>query len=264
MAARAKNNLVALGSVAVFTVYGAGFMRTKAAAARLDSDTDDRRPPLPGQRTGPVRPIAAVSSAPVTSAQPSTPAALAAAAKPAVGSIATVTANAQSDSAKTQTASADAKPATQAVQKPTPMMPIAPTTVANAPASTPAPPTQVQAPVAPAPAPAPAPAHDSSNNANSAAVADSIAQNRPLKDGTFTGWGTSRHGDIQATVMIKSGKIFFAAISECMTQYSCSWINALPPEVVARQSADVDYVSGATQSTIAFYRAVLEAMSKAK
>ena len=34
--------------------------------------------------------------------------------------------------------------------------------------------------------------------------------------------------------------------------------------VVSRQSADVDYVSGATQSTNAFYYAVLEALSKAK
>ncbi len=64
--------------------------------------------------------------------------------------------------------------------------------------------------------------------------------------------------------MIKSGRIFFAAISECLTQYSCSWIAGLPPQVVARQGAEVDYVSGATQSTRAFYYAVLEALSKAK
>jgi uncharacterized protein with FMN-binding domain len=34
--------------------------------------------------------------------------------------------------------------------------------------------------------------------------------------------------------------------------------------VVARQSAEVDYVSGATQSTNAFYYAVVEALSRAK
>jgi uncharacterized protein with FMN-binding domain len=33
---------------------------------------------------------------------------------------------------------------------------------------------------------------------------------------------------------------------------------------VARQSADVDYVSGATQSANAFYTAIIEALSKAK
>jgi len=34
--------------------------------------------------------------------------------------------------------------------------------------------------------------------------------------------------------------------------------------VVARQSPEVDYVSGATQSTNAFYYAVVEALARAK
>jgi uncharacterized protein with FMN-binding domain len=34
--------------------------------------------------------------------------------------------------------------------------------------------------------------------------------------------------------------------------------------VLARQSADVDVVSGATESTNAFYYAVIEALNKAK
>jgi len=38
----------------------------------------------------------------------------------------------------------------------------------------------------------------------------------------------------------------------------------LPPQVVTRQSAEVDYVSGATQSSNAFYYAIVEALSKAK
>ena len=38
----------------------------------------------------------------------------------------------------------------------------------------------------------------------------------------------------------------------------------LPPQVVTRQSPETDYVSGATQSTNAFYYAVVEALSKAK
>ena len=84
------------------------------------------------------------------------------------------------------------------------------------------------------------------------------------KDGSYTGWGTSRHGDIQATVVIEDGHIIGASISQCLTRYSCSWISALPPQVISRQGANVDYVSGATQSTNAFYFAVLEALSKAK
>ena len=84
------------------------------------------------------------------------------------------------------------------------------------------------------------------------------------KDGSYSGWGTSRHGDIQATVVIEDGHIIGASISQCLTRYSCSWISALPPQVISRQGANVDYVSGATQSTNAFYYAVLEALSKAK
>jgi uncharacterized protein with FMN-binding domain len=84
------------------------------------------------------------------------------------------------------------------------------------------------------------------------------------KDGTYTGWGTSRHGDIQATVVISGGRIASAVISECWTRYPCSWIVKLPPQVADRQSPEVDYVSGATQSTNAFYYAVVQALAKAK
>jgi uncharacterized protein with FMN-binding domain len=84
------------------------------------------------------------------------------------------------------------------------------------------------------------------------------------KDGTYTGWGTSRHGDIQASVVIEGGKIASATIAQCLTRYSCSVIDRLPPEVPQRQSAEVDYISGATQSTNAFYYAVVEALGKAK
>jgi uncharacterized protein with FMN-binding domain len=84
------------------------------------------------------------------------------------------------------------------------------------------------------------------------------------KDGTYTGWGTCRHGDIQAQVVIEGGRITSATISQCLTRYSCDVIGRLPPEVPQRQSAEVDYVSGATQSTNAFYYAVIEALGKAK
>jgi len=113
-------------------------------------------------------------------------------------------------------------------------------------------------PVAPSPvaAPVPTPAQP--------AAADTSTADAPLKDGVYSGYGRSRHGDIEATVAIKNGKITEAFISQCLTQYSCSWVAALPPQVVARQSAEVDYVSGATQSTNAFYYAVIAALKKAK
>jgi uncharacterized protein with FMN-binding domain len=83
------------------------------------------------------------------------------------------------------------------------------------------------------------------------------------KDGTYFGWGTSRHGDIQAKVVVEGGRIS-ATISECRTRYPCSVIEMLPPQVALRQSPDVDYVSRATQSANAFYFAVVDALSKAK
>jgi uncharacterized protein with FMN-binding domain len=92
-----------------------------------------------------------------------------------------------------------------------------------------------------------------------------VAPPKPLyKDGTYYGWGTSRHGDIQAAVVIQDGRIASATIAQCLTRYSCSVIAKLPPQVAERQSPETDYVSGATQSTNAFYYAVVEALSKAK
>jgi uncharacterized protein with FMN-binding domain len=84
------------------------------------------------------------------------------------------------------------------------------------------------------------------------------------KDGTYLGYGTSRHGDIQAKVVIERDRIVSVSIAKCLTQYPCDWIAPLPPQVVARQSAETDYVSGATQSTNALYYAVLEALSIAQ
>ena len=84
------------------------------------------------------------------------------------------------------------------------------------------------------------------------------------KDGTYTGWGYSRHGNIEASVVIEGGRIASAVISQCRTRYSCDVIDRLPPEVAQRQSPDVDVVSGATQSADGFYGAVVEALGKAK
>jgi uncharacterized protein with FMN-binding domain len=98
-----------------------------------------------------------------------------------------------------------------------------------------------------------------------AAPAAPASQAKPrYKDGTYSGWGSCRHGDIQASVSIQEGKISSVAITQCLTRYSCSWISDLPNQVVKRQSPEVDYVSGASQSTDAFYGAVVSALSQAR
>jgi uncharacterized protein with FMN-binding domain len=94
----------------------------------------------------------------------------------------------------------------------------------------------------------------------SAATSQAAAK---YKDGTYTGTGYSRHGGIQATVVIQGGKIVSANVSGCSTRYPCSVVSRLPAQVVAQQTAQVDYVSGATDSSMAYQGAVEQALSKA-
>jgi uncharacterized protein with FMN-binding domain len=94
--------------------------------------------------------------------------------------------------------------------------------------------------------------------------AELTAPREHWKDGTYTGWGFSPHGNIEAAVRIEGGRIVSAIISQCRTRYSCGVIELLPGQVVTRQSPNVDYVSGATQSADAFYEAVAAALQKAR
>ncbi len=84
------------------------------------------------------------------------------------------------------------------------------------------------------------------------------------KDGTYTGSGTSKHGGVTVAVVIKNGAITSSAITASNTRYPISRIAALPGEVVAAQSASVDFVSGATDSSMAFQTAVAGALALAK
>lgn len=136
-------------------------------------------------------------------------------------------------------------------------------TPASSPPSTPAPAAPAQDPNVVPGAP-----RDLATTAQATAPAakggDAPSGQAAYKDGLYSGWGTSRHGDIEAYVEIKGGKITSAFISECLTQYSCSWIAKLPPMVIEAQSAEIDYISGATHSSNAFYYAVANALKKAQ
>ncbi len=89
------------------------------------------------------------------------------------------------------------------------------------------------------------------------------SQSAAYKDGTYTGMGSSRHGSIQATVVVKSGSIVSANVTGCGTRYPCSKVNSLVSQVVSRQSAPVNYVSGATDSSSAYTQAVQNALAQA-
>jgi uncharacterized protein with FMN-binding domain len=132
-----------------------------------------------------------------------------------------------------------------------------------APVATPAPP-ELPAPSETSAAPAPAPPAPAAPAEPAAPVAAKSQSPYPYKDGTFAGWGRCRHGSIQAAVTIANGQIVGTEIAQCLTRYSCSWIENLPGQVVSRQSPNVDYVSGATESTDAFYDAVASALASAR
>ena len=84
------------------------------------------------------------------------------------------------------------------------------------------------------------------------------------KDGTFTGSGSNRRGSLSVDVTIQSGRITGAQISSYDMYYPASRIARLPGEVVDRQSAAVDMVSGSTYSAQAFKQAVTQALAQAK
>jgi uncharacterized protein with FMN-binding domain len=84
------------------------------------------------------------------------------------------------------------------------------------------------------------------------------------RDGTYQGRGTSRRGDVGVSVTIQGGRITNVAITQITTQYPASRIAALPGQVVARQSAQVDRITGATYSVQAFQQAVQQALAQAR
>lgn len=83
------------------------------------------------------------------------------------------------------------------------------------------------------------------------------------RDGTYTGWGTSRHGDIKAQVVIRDGYIVESGIVSCETRYPCDVIERIINQPVEWQSPDVDRVSRATESADAYYHALVNALSEA-
>lgn len=257
---------MALGSAAVMAIYAAGYARTKPAADRMAAESaagERRRPVAPEASLSPgVAPVgqvavAALEKSPIISEKPANVGAKlpdTVAASPTVKQkakpVAVVSDSAKSTESSTQHSTspvtADANSAAHAAPA------AASVTIAvGQGAATSAPPTSdppsappsSASPTPPAPATPPKPVY---------------------VDGVYTGRGRSRHGDIEAMVEIKDGRIVGAVISQCLTRYSCSWVSHLLPQVVSRQSAEVDYVSGATESANALYYAVLQALTQAK
>jgi uncharacterized protein with FMN-binding domain len=235
------NRLVVASCAAVLAVYVAGYARTQSAANRLAAQVAERRAavPAPERVTFYVPELRSPDLIPARLRPPAAP-------LPDRTRITTDRPRKEAERAEVAT---DVVPRIVAepapIESQEPLLGIAQVTAPPVnlfPAQVPAP--SIALPPALPAAPAPA---------------------KPAwKDGTYTGWGYSRHGNIEATVVIDGGRILSANISQCRTRYSCSVIDRLIPQVAQRQTPEVDYVSGATQSADAFYGAVVEALSKAK
>jgi uncharacterized protein with FMN-binding domain len=96
------------------------------------------------------------------------------------------------------------------------------------------------------------------------AQASEAAPAAAWRDGTYTGWGQSYHGDIEARVTIEGGRIVASGIASCETRYPCDVIETVLLQPVARQAPDIDRVSRATESADAYYYGLVAALKKAE
>ncbi len=85
-----------------------------------------------------------------------------------------------------------------------------------------------------------------------------------FRDGTYLGEGQSRFGTVFVTVTIAQGRIAQVWINAVTTTFPSQAIDGLRDQVVARQSAAVDVVSGATASSSAFVQAIQAALRQAQ
>jgi len=225
VAKKISNGLLTLSSAAILAVYAAGYERTNPAAERFAAQLAQRRAPLP------VVERLAAAPAPPAAISPALPSDVKPRPEP-----------------RAETTVPNRKAPTAAAEAPT-QPPVVSET--PAPASEPAP----VAPVSTAPAAEPVVDH---------AQVPAAAPLPHYKDGVYLGWGYSRHGNIQAFVRIEGGRIIHAGIERCETRWSCDLVAHLPGQVIKRQSAEVDFVTGATQSGDAFYGAIFNALAQAK
>jgi uncharacterized protein with FMN-binding domain len=227
------NSLVALSSAAVLTVYAAGYMRTRSAAARfavVEAADGRTAAPVAGPPASPTEPRQVDVVERVAEATPPVSAPL----------VSNRVLSAPSGAASAEPSS------TPTVDQPNPSPGPAPNEE-------------------PATPPSEAPTADvATADAESAkpepAAAPAAPRESKFKDGTYKGWGYSRHGDIEAAVVVQDGRVVSAEITQCLTRYSCSVIDMLPAQVLSRQNAFVDLISGATESANAYSNAIFRAL----
>jgi uncharacterized protein with FMN-binding domain len=230
---KVSNDLVAVSCAAVLAVYSAGYWRTRDAARRIDAQAQERRA---------VTPERAADSASPPSA---------------------------SDTV------ADVHPAEVTADLIVP--PVTADVAAEPEATFVAPAKEIAAPLPSSPEPLPEASPsvpvpvvaDAGATSATEAVAAAVPPEAPAvpianwQDGTYTGWGASRHGDIKAQVIIRGGRIVESSIVSCETRWPCDVISEIIDQPVQRQSPEVDRVSRATVSADAYYLALVQALEHA-
>ena len=243
------NGLLAMSSAAVLAVYSAGYVRTKTAANRVAYERAFASEAPPAKAARDVSYSA--PSVPVAPSAPALPIHSEPKQKPVVASSSTLS-----------KATATSNPGTSVSRVEAPSAP------AEASGQVPAATVASASSAIPAATTATATAVQTQSDATVAAASTAPAAPTPppvpvWKDGKYTAWGTCRHGDIQATVVIEAGRIISADITDCQTRYSCDIIEALPPKVISRQKNKFDAIGGATESAYAYYGAVYWALDQA-
>jgi uncharacterized protein with FMN-binding domain len=99
--------------------------------------------------------------------------------------------------------------------------------------------------------------------APSTPAATATATTPSYADGTYSGTGTSRFGNVSVSVTMSGGKIASVQITRVTTTFPVSRIASLPAQVIQKQTANVNTVTGATYSSQAFKQAVQQALSQA-
>ena len=82
-------------------------------------------------------------------------------------------------------------------------------------------------------------------------------------DGTYSGTGSGRFGSVTVSLTTSGGTISNVQITKVSTTFPVSQIASLPAQVVQKQSANVNAISGATASSQAFKQAIQQALAQA-
>lgn len=85
-----------------------------------------------------------------------------------------------------------------------------------------------------------------------------------LKDGTYTGTGSGRNGEITVELTVKAGKLATVNVVRHgeTAGISDAALARVPAEIVAQQSTAVDAVTGATMTSEGIKAAVADAIRK--